>query len=67
MRVPTVVINFGVNTDGRHTDGATYSMILLNTRFEHLEDEKQLNSGTAPIAFRIHAGEPIDQTLASFE
>eukprot|EP00959_Pyramimonas_sp_CCMP1952_P448238 9385922-Pyramimonas_sp.AAC.1 len=42
-------------------------MFLLNTKFENLEEERQLNSGTALIDFRVHAGERIDQTLARFE
>eukprot|EP00959_Pyramimonas_sp_CCMP1952_P153277 3206384-Pyramimonas_sp.AAC.1 len=64
MRAPPAVINFGVNIGGRHTDGVTYIMFLLSTRFENLEEERQLNSGTALIDFRVHAGERIDQTLA---
>eukprot|EP00959_Pyramimonas_sp_CCMP1952_P182401 3814028-Pyramimonas_sp.AAC.1 len=36
-------------------------------KFENLEEERQLNSGTALIDFRVHAGERIDQTLARFE
>eukprot|EP00959_Pyramimonas_sp_CCMP1952_P041741 872987-Pyramimonas_sp.AAC.1 len=42
-------------------------MLSLSVKFEKLEEERQLNSGTAPIAFRVHAGERIDQTLARFE
>eukprot|EP00959_Pyramimonas_sp_CCMP1952_P066382 1385918-Pyramimonas_sp.AAC.1 len=61
MRVPPAVINCGVNIGGRHTDGATYIMSLLRTKFENLEEERQLNSGTALIEFRVHAGERIDQ------
>eukprot|EP00959_Pyramimonas_sp_CCMP1952_P002478 51226-Pyramimonas_sp.AAC.1 len=67
MRVPPAVINFGVNIGGRHTDGATYIMFLLSTKFDNLEEEHQLNSGTALIDFRVHAGERIDQILALFE
>eukprot|EP00959_Pyramimonas_sp_CCMP1952_P188989 3952741-Pyramimonas_sp.AAC.1 len=44
MRVPPAVINFSVNIGGRHTDGATYTMFLLSTKFENLEEERQLNS-----------------------
>eukprot|EP00959_Pyramimonas_sp_CCMP1952_P354812 7432107-Pyramimonas_sp.AAC.1 len=32
------------NIGGRHTDGATYIMFLLSTKFENLEEERQLNS-----------------------
>ena len=56
MRVPSAVINFGVNIGGRHTDGVTYIMFLLSTKFEHLEDERQLNSGTTLIDFRPRQG-----------
>eukprot|EP00959_Pyramimonas_sp_CCMP1952_P108359 2265679-Pyramimonas_sp.AAC.1 len=66
-RGPPAVINFGVNIGGRHTDGATYITLLLGTKFENLEEERQLNSGTALIDFRVNAGERIDQTLARFE
>eukprot|EP00959_Pyramimonas_sp_CCMP1952_P311300 6514842-Pyramimonas_sp.AAC.1 len=67
MRVPPAVINFGVNTGGCHSDGATYSMFFSSTKFENLEEERQLNSGTALILFRVHAGERIDHMLARFE
>eukprot|EP00959_Pyramimonas_sp_CCMP1952_P029429 617976-Pyramimonas_sp.AAC.1 len=42
-------------------------MFLLSTKFENLEEERKLNSGTALIDCRVHAGERIDQTLARFE
>eukprot|EP00959_Pyramimonas_sp_CCMP1952_P445979 9337146-Pyramimonas_sp.AAC.1 len=67
MRVPPAVINLGVNTGGRHTDGVTYIMFFLSTKFENLEEERQLNSDTALIDSRDHAGKRIDQTLARFE
>eukprot|EP00959_Pyramimonas_sp_CCMP1952_P102142 2136570-Pyramimonas_sp.AAC.1 len=67
MRVPPAVINFGVNIGGRHADGATYIAFLLSAKYENLEEERQLNSGTALIDFRVRAGERIDQTLARFE
>eukprot|EP00959_Pyramimonas_sp_CCMP1952_P138384 2896347-Pyramimonas_sp.AAC.1 len=44
MSAPPAVINFGVNVGGRHTDGATYIMFLLTTKFENLEEGRQLNS-----------------------
>ena len=65
MRVPSVVINFGVG--GRRADAVTYIVFLLSQKFENLEDERQLNSGTALIDFRPRPGERIDQTLARFE
>eukprot|EP00959_Pyramimonas_sp_CCMP1952_P425277 8908210-Pyramimonas_sp.AAC.1 len=57
-------INFGVNTGGRHTDGVTYTMFLLSTKFENLEEERQLNSGTALVDFRVHAGDRVDRMFA---
>eukprot|EP00959_Pyramimonas_sp_CCMP1952_P082262 1718797-Pyramimonas_sp.AAC.1 len=67
MRVPPAVTNFVVFSSGRHTDGVAYIMFLLSTKFENLEEERQLSSGTAPIDFRVHAGERIGQTLTRFE
>eukprot|EP00959_Pyramimonas_sp_CCMP1952_P229591 4800351-Pyramimonas_sp.AAC.1 len=64
MRVPPAVINFGVNTGGRHADEATCITFLFSTEFENLGDERQPNSGTALVDVRVHAGERIDQTLA---
>eukprot|EP00959_Pyramimonas_sp_CCMP1952_P180741 3779323-Pyramimonas_sp.AAC.1 len=52
MRVPPAVITFGVNICRRHTDGATYITFLFRAKFEHLEEERQPNSGTAFIDFR---------------
>ena len=67
MRIPSHVINFGVDTQGVHTDPVTYIMFMLSTRFENLEDERQLTQGTALIDFRVQGGERIDITLARFE
>eukprot|EP00959_Pyramimonas_sp_CCMP1952_P300194 6279061-Pyramimonas_sp.AAC.1 len=67
MRVPPAVTNFGVNIGGRHTDGVTCIMFLLSTKLDNLEEERQPNSGTSFIGFRVHVGERIDQTLARFD
>eukprot|EP00959_Pyramimonas_sp_CCMP1952_P419643 8789568-Pyramimonas_sp.AAC.1 len=42
-------------------------MFLLGAKFEHLEEERQLNSGTALVDFRVHAGRRFDWALAFFE
>eukprot|EP00959_Pyramimonas_sp_CCMP1952_P297068 6214742-Pyramimonas_sp.AAC.1 len=42
-------------------------MFLLSTKFENLEEERQANSGTALIDYRVHADERVDHTLARFE
>eukprot|EP00959_Pyramimonas_sp_CCMP1952_P248573 5195886-Pyramimonas_sp.AAC.1 len=60
LRLPPALITFGVHISGRHTDGATCVMFFLSAKFENLEEERQLNSGTAPIDFRVHAGERTD-------
>eukprot|EP00959_Pyramimonas_sp_CCMP1952_P323881 6778291-Pyramimonas_sp.AAC.1 len=64
MIIPPAVINFGVNIGGRRAIGVTYIMFLLSAKLENLELERQLNSGTALIDFRVHAGERTDQSLA---
>eukprot|EP00959_Pyramimonas_sp_CCMP1952_P245609 5133353-Pyramimonas_sp.AAC.1 len=63
MGVRPAVLNFGVNIGGRHTDGATYIMFFSSTKFGNLEEERQINSGTALIDIRVHAGERIDHTF----
>ena len=67
MRVPSNIINFGVEIDGVRTDPVTYLMFYLSIKFEHLEDERQLAQGTELIDFRVPSGERIDATLARFE
>eukprot|EP00959_Pyramimonas_sp_CCMP1952_P238924 4992947-Pyramimonas_sp.AAC.1 len=42
-------------------------MFPLSAKSENLEEERQVNSGTAFIDFRVHAGERINQTFARFE
>eukprot|EP00959_Pyramimonas_sp_CCMP1952_P330868 6928535-Pyramimonas_sp.AAC.1 len=44
MRVLPAAINLGLDIGGRHADGVTYVMFLLSTKFENLEEERQLNS-----------------------
>eukprot|EP00959_Pyramimonas_sp_CCMP1952_P016827 356883-Pyramimonas_sp.AAC.1 len=67
MRVPPDIINYGADIDGVHTDPVTYTMFLLSMKFEHLEDERQLTSGTQLIDFHVPHGERIDVTLTRFE
>eukprot|EP00959_Pyramimonas_sp_CCMP1952_P447440 9368929-Pyramimonas_sp.AAC.1 len=63
MRVPPDIINYGADIDGAHTDPVAYIMFLLSMKFERLEDERQLTSGTHPIDFHVPHGERIDVTL----
>ena len=53
MRVPSQIINYGVMLQGQRTDAATYIIFLPSTKFENLEDERQLSLGTALIDFRV--------------
>eukprot|EP00959_Pyramimonas_sp_CCMP1952_P422332 8847239-Pyramimonas_sp.AAC.1 len=46
MKVPSTIISYGVTLQGRRTDGTTYIVYLLSTRFGSFEDERQLTSGT---------------------
>eukprot|EP00959_Pyramimonas_sp_CCMP1952_P107407 2245539-Pyramimonas_sp.AAC.1 len=46
MRVPPDIINYGADIDGVHADPVTYIMFHLSMKFERLEDERQLTSGT---------------------
>eukprot|EP00959_Pyramimonas_sp_CCMP1952_P104391 2181959-Pyramimonas_sp.AAC.1 len=65
MRVPPGIINYGADIDD--TDPVTYIMFLLSMKFERLEDERQLTSGTQLIDFHVPHGERIDVTLTRFE
>ena len=42
-------------------------MFLHSTKSENVDDERQLNSGTALIDFRVERGERIDSILSRFE
>ena len=53
--------------EGVRTDPVTYLMYNLPIKFEHFEDERQLQSGTELIDFHALPGERIDATLARFE
>ena len=64
MRIPPQVITFGANINGVPTDGVTYIMFILSAKFENLEDERQLTSGTQILDFRAHPNERIDVTLS---
>eukprot|EP00959_Pyramimonas_sp_CCMP1952_P117824 2463323-Pyramimonas_sp.AAC.1 len=60
MGVPPDIIDYGADIDGVHTDPATYIMFLLSMKFERLEDERRLTSGTQLIDFHVPHGERID-------
>ena len=56
LRTPSNIINFGAEIEGVRTDPVTYLMRYLSIKFEHIEDERQLQSGTELIYFHVHAG-----------
>eukprot|EP00959_Pyramimonas_sp_CCMP1952_P087985 1841002-Pyramimonas_sp.AAC.1 len=67
MRVPPDIINCGADIDCVNTDPVTYIMFLSSMKFERLEDERQLTSGTQFIDFHVPHGERIDVTLTRFD
>eukprot|EP00959_Pyramimonas_sp_CCMP1952_P238957 4994011-Pyramimonas_sp.AAC.1 len=67
MRVPSTIINDGVPSQGKRSDGVTCVVYLLSAKFENLEDERQLTSGTALIDVRVDRGERVASVLARFD
>ena len=67
MRIPSHSIDYGVEINGVRIDPVTYLMFILMDKFEHFEDERQLDQETRLIDFIAHAGERIAATLARFE
>ena len=45
MRTPPHAMNYGVEINGVKAYPVTYLMFILNDKVEHLEDERQLDSG----------------------
>ena len=67
MRIPSNIINFGVEIEGVRAGPVACLMFYLSIKFEHLEDEMQFQSCAELIDFHVPAGEGIDLTLARFE
>ena len=53
--------------EGTHTDPVTYLLYSLANRFESLEDERSLLSGTQLLDFTSRPGERIDSLLTRFD
>ena len=65
--MPSAAYTFGGDINGVRTDPVTYLLYCLGNRFEALEDERALSSGTQVLDFRGRAGERIDILLARFD
>ena len=51
LTIPPAAVNFGAVMEGTPTDPVTYLLYLLANRFEALEDERSLSSGTQLLDF----------------
>ena len=67
LTIPPAAINFGATIQGVPTDPVTYLLYTLGNRFEALEDERSLQSGTALLDFTSRPGERIDSLLTRFD
>ena len=57
----------GAMIEGTPTDTVTYLLYTLALRYESLEDERTLQSGTALLDFHGRPGETVDTTLTKFD
>ena len=67
LALPPAAITHGAQINGIHTDPATYVLYCIANRFESLEDERSLKSGTQVLDFVAHPGEKIDHLLTRFD
>ena len=67
LAMPARIIAYGVELNGVRTDPVTYVMYALANRFEALEDERTMTSGTSVLDFRARPGERIDSVLTRFD
>ena len=67
MAIPPAAIQNGAVINGIVTDPVTYLLYVLASKFEVLEDERSLLSGTALLDFTSHPGERIDSVLTRFD
>ena len=67
MSLPPAAIAFGVAINGVMTDPVTYLIYSLSNRFEALEDERTMRSGTVLLDFQPRPGERIDALLIRFD
>ena len=67
LTLPPAAIHFGAVIEGTPTDPVTYLLYTLGNRYEALEDERSLMSGTQLMDFTSRAGERIDSLLTRFD
>ena len=67
MTIPPAAIQNGAVINGIATDPVTYLLYVLANKFEALEDERSLLSGTALLDFASRPGERIDSVLTRFD
>ena len=67
LSLPPNSIQHGAIINGVQSDPVTYVLYSLATRFEALEDERSLRSGTLLLDFDSKPGERIDELLVRFD
>ena len=67
LTIPPAAIHHGAMIEGTPTDPVTYLLYTLALRYESLEDERTLTSGTALLDFTGRPGESVDTTLTRFD
>lgn len=66
MEIPPVATTYGAQINGTMTDPVTYVMYSLANRYEALEDQRVMQSGTAVLDCVSRSGERMDSLLARF-
>ena len=67
MSIPPAVITHGAIINNVPTDPETYLLYILANRFEALEDERIMQSGTALLDFTRQPNERVDTLLTRFD
>ena len=67
LSIPPAAISFGAVIEGVATDPVTYLLYTLGDRFEALEDERTMTSGTLLLDFSSRPGEGIDSVITRFD
>ena len=67
LSIPPAAINFGATINETPTDPVTYLLYTLGIRYEALEDERALSSGTQLLDFQSRPGERIDSLLTRWD
>ena len=67
MSIPPAAITHGAVINGVPTDPVTYLLYILESRFEALEDERIMQSGTSVLDFTRQPSERVDTLLTRFD